>query len=80
MIPGKVRPGNRTFFFKFVKAGDHSGKRSLTLSDFPEKVQQGYPTLQKKSGKVTGLFQKCLPKLPDFSKIIRQSSRSFWKK
>jgi hypothetical protein len=44
-----------------------------------KKVQQGYPTFRKKSGKVTGLFKKCLPKLPDVSKIVRQSHGLFKK-
>jgi hypothetical protein len=61
-------------------AAENFKKRSDRFLRIPEKTHEHYRTFQKKSGKVTGLFQKCLPKLSDFSKNIRQGSWSFWKK
>jgi hypothetical protein len=54
-----------------------SKKSPAMLSHFLKKVQQSYRTFQKLSGKVIELFEKNLPRLSNFSKIVRQSSRSF---
>jgi hypothetical protein len=65
----KVRQGYRTF-----------QKLSGKVIELLKIVHQSYRTFLKLSGKVIGLFKNSSPELPDFSKIIRQRYRSFWKK
>jgi hypothetical protein len=66
-------------FENFRSRADDPGKRSIRELRICKKVQQGYPTFSKKSGKVTGLFKNCLAKSSNFLKIVHQSHWIFQK-